>query len=359
MQSFFCKGCKGFFCKGSKGFFAKVAKVFANAATFFCKCCNLLHCKVSCKYGNLLQGFQPFFANGSLRMWQKSLSCMQRLQSFFCVAKLQNPKKIMTTQVFKGLCLPLSSRSKSGYKYVIHDPRKAAAKKPWSATHKGFRSRGFGTARECAAHLATTKGWYATERPIQKPKGPRLPATVPTVPTPAATVPVPTVPTPAATVPMPTVPTAPTSTAPTPTAPTAPLDAWMTKPGVKFKTDACDLFGQRIMMYHDNVEKAAVIKSWTPSATAAFGVVFDDMPEKVFREDLQRRGRSDWRIIHWEADEWQTQDLRPMCPGCGHPMLEGRAAWTRCTPCGQMEPGCASTELLSRIRTGDPYRRKA
>ena len=132
-------------------------------------------------------------------------------------------------------------------------------------------------------------------------------------------------------------------------------EQWMDKSGVHFMKNACDLFGKRIMMIHQKKEKLAVIKSWMPCAVAGFGVVFDDMPGKVFMEDLLRQGRKDWRVVSWEDDEWQTQDLRPMCPQCGHPMRDGRAAWTKCMPCGQMEPGVASTGMFTRVRA-DPYR---
>lgn len=132
---------------------------------------------------------------------------------------------------------------------------------------------------------------------------------------------------------------------------------WMNKSGVNFQVDACDLFGKRIMKFGKCPEALAVIKCWTPCAKAAFGVVFDNKPEKVFYEDLLRKNRTDWRVVEWEDDIWETQNVRPMCPQCGHPLLDGRYAWTRCTACGYMEPGVSSTELLGRLRTGDPHRK--
>ena len=126
-------------------------------------------------------------------------------------------------------------------------------------------------------------------------------------------------------------------------------EAWSSKPGVRFDIKAGSLFGARIRMHG----RLAVIKSWTP-CSHAFGIVFDDTPDKVFREDLARSMK--WHLVDWEGDVWQTASLRPMCPTCGHPLGVGLAAWTKCGPCGQMEPGATSTEMFSRLRTGDPYR---
>ena len=185
-----------------------------------------------------------------------------------------------------------SPRAKSGYKYVIYDGR-ARTKKPWSVSYRGYRSAGFATPREAALHLAKRI------QDLQKP------------------------------------------------------NAWMSKPNVHFDKPSCDLFGARITIKN----RRAVIKSWTPCAAAAFGIVFDDQPDKVYMEDLFRKGRKDWHIIKWEDDDiWETQHLRPMCPQCGHPMGTGSAAWTKCEPCGHMEPGAASTEVLVRVRSGDPFR---
>ena len=205
----------------------------------------------------------------------------------------------------------LSSRSKSGYKYVIYDSRASARLKPWSASYRRYRSAGFATAHECALHIAAKIANDDVKHSRKKTKKSSAQKYVP--------------------------------------------EMWMHKAGVHFMTSACDLFGKRIMMTHKNKEKLAVIKCWMPCAVAGFGVVFDEMPDKVFMEDLLRPGRKDWRVVPWEDDEWQTQDLRPMCPQCGHPMRDGQAAWTKCMPCGQMEPGVASTGMFSRVRS-DPYR---
>lgn len=100
----------------------------------------------------------------------------------------------------------------------------------------------------------------------------------------------------------------------------------------------------------------AVIKAYQPCAAAPFAVVFDDRPNLVFYEDLLRRGRRDWRVEEWESDDlWETSQLRPMCPGCGHPLGVGRSSWTVCRSCHHMEPGANSTAMLRR-RSSDPYR---
>ena len=137
----------------------------------------------------------------------------------------------------------------------------------------------------------------------------------------------------------------------------------MDRTGVRFDKDACDLFGQRIMMRPSPRAPfvPAVIKSWSPCARAAFGVVFDHAPDKVMEEDLLRKGRNDWKVVDWDGDIWETMETRPSCPSCGHPLGIGREAWTRCTACGEMEPGCSAHGMLSRTRTArcDPYRAHA
>ena len=200
-----------------------------------------------------------------------------------------------------------STRNKSGYKYVIFDGRSGARSKPWSVSFRKYRSKGFATPREAAEHVAA----YCTAQ---------------------------------------TSPRTSISSA------SAPVDSWMSKPNVRFSVPDCDLFGRRILMQG----RLAVIKLWNPCALAAYGVVFDDQPTKVFMEDLKRPGRKDWSLAEWEDDDiWETSDLRPMCPECGHPLGVGTSAWTKCTACGCMEPGVASTEVLTRCRSGsgDPYRR--
>jgi hypothetical protein len=212
-----------------------------------------------------------------------------------------------------------SSRSKSGYKYVIHDSRSKARAKPWSVNYKGYRSAGFATPREAAIHVAA-KIQIAIKSNKQT-TAMQLKAV---------------------------------ATGGTITKAAAPVDAWMSKPNIRFDVAGCDLFGRRITVNG----RRAVIKSWSPCAQAAFGIVFDDQPNTVFMEDLCRKGRSDWQLVEWEDDDiWETQDIRPMCPQCGHPLGVGSAAWTKCTPCGHMEPGAASTEVLKRARCGDPFRR--
>jgi len=150
---------------------------------------------------------------------------------------------------------------------------------------------------------------------------------------------------------------------PPPPPPIIPADpaAWMNKPGVDWNKDACELFGQRIKMKNPKTKQMekAVIKAWQPfEATDQFAVVFDSMPDKVFKENLLRKGSRgrDWQLDTWEGDVEETAELRPICTQCGMALGMGRAAWTLC-PGGCMEPGAMSTQMLPRLRSGDPNRR--
>tara|TARA_B110000046_G_C13007400_1_gene404964 strand:+ start:2039 stop:2662 length:624 start_codon:yes stop_codon:yes gene_type:complete len=201
--------------------------------------------------------------------------------------------------------LLVSKKAKSSFKYVIHDPRAAAASKPWSVSYRGYRSQGFARVVDAAEHVAAIVG--TTMVTINRTHPP-APAELPDLQV---------------------------------RTPTARANA---------KAEAQSLFGARIRM----CGRPAVIKSWTP-CSHLFGVVFDDTPDKVFGEDLLGKS-SAWETIEWEGDIWETQDRRPICPACGHPLGVGHLAWTKCVPCGQMEPGASSTEMFSRMRTGDPYR---
>lgn len=118
------------------------------------------------------------------------------------------------------------------------------------------------------------------------------------------------------------------------------------------------LFGQRILMKRGDTWYPAVIKSWTPCDVADFEVVFDDKPSIVYREQLTRRGRKDWIISNWTGDVWETIDLRPLCPQCGHPLGTGHDAWSSCLGCDQEQPGVSSSTMFGRLRTDDPHRRK-
>lgn len=136
-------------------------------------------------------------------------------------------------------------------------------------------------------------------------------------------------------------------------------DAWMDRPGVKFDKDACDLFGKRIEMVWAGTWEPAVIKTYTPNARDPYGVVFDSQPDKTRNENLLRRGRTDWREIGWAGDDLvasETAHLRPVCPRCGIALGEGRAAWTRCLACNEMEPGVNADKLISRMNRSDPNR---
>ena len=268
-----------------------------------------------------------------------------------------------------GVVLRRSARARSGYVNVHFDNRGCA--KPWSVKTTNYRSAGFATAREAAIHLAlhvaqhvrdgvakkmaprSCVGKPAARKPVapMAPKkatvAPKKAAVAPTVAPKKATV-APTVAPKKATV-------AKDKQANQQAAPAA----WMQKPGVKFSGGACDLFGQRIRMSRTRRElpSLAVVKEWMPCADAGFGIVFDENPGVVLYEDLLRRGRSDWTIVEWEGDEWETMKLRPMCPQCGHPLGIGRDAWTMCSACKYPEPGAASTSMLSRLCTNDPNRR--
>lgn len=98
----------------------------------------------------------------------------------------------------------------------------------------------------------------------------------------------------------------------------------------------------------------AVVKAWVPGG--GYGIVFDSEPDKVRFQALEDKDKNKkWRIIAWEGDEWGTQDLRPLCPACGHPLLEGRVAWTKCLNCGKGEPGADSHRQSARLQRNDPY----
>ena len=240
--------------------------------------------------------------------------------------KLQKNKRKQKRRQKKcgAMSVILSSRAKSGYKNVIYDGRANARKKPWSVSLPSYRSAGFATPLEAAMHAAQAR--------LQKRQKPSKPKQGP-------------------------IGAGDTSPGLIAVAPVCAQAAWMQKPTVNFNTEACDLFGQRIIFTRGRVERMAVIKSWMPCDSAPFGVVFDDKPGVVVREDLMRKGRKDWRTCDWEDDIWETAHLRPMCPQCAHPMGSGRDAWTRCTHCGHMEPGSSSSSTLPRLNTDDPHRR--
>ena len=266
--------------------------------------------------------------------------------------------------------LLLSPRAFSGYKHVIHDARPAARKYPWSASIKGHRSAGFATSKEAARYvlkwlsdnasktrpvrtaLRTKSAPSRTARssPIKKKRVERKHCAQAqqkrqkkTKETAAAVIP----PVSAA-----ILPPAAASASPAWTPST-----WMSKDGVNFDVEACDLFGQRIVMMRKGQLQHAVIKTWQPCSNAPFGIVFDAEPDSIVYENLLRKGRTDWKIVPWEGDLLDTADLRPMCPMCGHPLGVGCDAWTKCTACGSMEPGAMAAEVLTRVRSDDPYRR--
>ena len=260
-----------------------------------------------------------------------------------------------------------SSRAKSGFQYVIYDGRPSARRRPWSVTYRGYRSAGFAQPIDAAKHVVeylakqhvTSKATHVRKkmrricappkktqrvkassmRKTTKARGRRSRIQAAVVANTARGSPAPAVvPTPVA-------------------APSGRPSDWMTGKTFAWK-NALDLFGQRIEM--DRKDKGVmkgVIKHFQPCSAAPFGVVFDDEPDRVYDEDLLRRGRDDWRVVAWEADLFSTSHVRPMCPTCGHPLESGADAWTRCVPCGHMEPGAYSTEVFRRTRSDDPYRR--
>ena len=132
-------------------------------------------------------------------------------------------------------------------------------------------------------------------------------------------------------------------------------DEWMRKPGISFPTDAGTLFGARISVLRNYAKKPvlAVLKSWSPIMNT-FGVVYDDKPDKVYNQNLRTMK---WLRVEWEDDLFETSDLRPLCPGCAHPLGEGLQEWTFCKICGFNEPGCMSHTLLQRMNNDDPYRK--
>ena len=275
-----------------------------------------------------------------------------------------------------GYTLTVSSRARSGYKWIIYDGRSSARLKPWSIHHPKFRSRGFVTAYQAAVELARFRKGISRAKPKTKNC---VSSTLPTsivVPSKQrrsggyacgkcgakpkfghicpfknidADVATPSL--------DPLDPVLQQSTAEV--AGSAKPDDWMNKQGLRFNRDQCDLFGRRITIARkaNGMEELAVIKSYQPSGTDPFGIVFDSKPDFVYQMNLFRKACPSWRVVDWEDDIWQTQALRPMCPRCGHPLAEGTAAWTRCLPCGEMEPGVNSVTVMPRARVQDPYRR--
>ena len=80
------------------------------------------------------------FGNVARRVWRVAKTIYQD-----CLFA----KKMSTTNI-----LMVSKTSTSGFKYVIHDSRSKAKKKPWSVHYRGYRSRGFARAIDAAHHLA-------------------------------------------------------------------------------------------------------------------------------------------------------------------------------------------------------------
>lgn len=225
----------------------------------------------------------------------------------------------------------VTASSKSGYRWIRHDPHLQKTGMPWRIFYKGYKSPGFNTAYNAAMSLALYRVHKeglqtTTTKPAKKRRS--------------------------------TTPTSSFEQSVQPVLPGSSSSDWMTKASVKFNVPACDLFGARITMRHRGSMRMAVIKQWQPCSDAPFGIVFDEYPDTVYQEDLFRKGRRDWSRVSWESDDiWETIHLRPLCPQCAHPLGEGRDAWTICVSCGKMEPGISSSAVLSRLRSDDPHRR--
>ena len=242
------------------------------------------------------------------------------------------------------------SHSRSGYKYIAYDPRSRNA---YRVIYKKVRSPPMFTLFEAAMCLLQhTRPETRSTAPVSMPKaGSRQGKT--SNPTRSRA-------------PRASKPPRPTREACTLSEPCAKAlsDAgshsaasWMSKPSVRFSKD-CDYFGARILMARQDQPDGVlgVIKEWHPCARASFGVVFDDKRDRIFYEDLLCKGRTDWVIVDWEDDLWNTVELRPKCSVCFHPLEQGAAAWTRCVGCGANEPGVSAASMGKRTRTNDPYR---
>lgn len=259
------------------------------------------------------------------------------------------------------LYLTLSSKARSGFKWVVHDPRPAARSKPWSVHHPCFRSAGFETARGAAIAVAKFLAGRATSSRVERARS--LPARAPSLSMDCA---------PAAAGIRKSRRAHPSSVCRErrlgprlaepcnegrrATAGACSVLGWPN--GSVASGKRCDMFGQRLMMArkHGLPEELAVVKRMQPCGSAPFGVSFDSMPSVVYDYDLFHKSCPQWRTVPWEGSLWETFNRRPVCTRCGHPLDVGAAAWAECLQCGQTVPGACASELLSRMRTGDPYR---
>ena len=236
------------------------------------------------------------------------------------------------------------SRSQSGYKYISYNPRSRNA---YRVVYKNFRSAAMFTLFEAAMcllqHRRTETSSTAAPVAAANPRSRQGHATRYRAPR---------------TVSKPSKPKrslSPKQCAEGVGSTSTSAASWMSKPKVKFSND-CDYFGARIRMARRDQPNGAlaVIKEWHPFARASFGIVFDDKPDRIFYEDLHRK--SEWVIVDWEDDLWNTAELRPKCSVCFHPLEQGADAWTRCVGCGANEPGVSAASMGKRTRTNDPYR---
>lgn len=208
--------------------------------------------------------------------------------------------------------LLLSSRARSGYKYVYPDPKSKPSSCKWMINSPSFKSKGYGTPILAATALAShlSHNGISGSKKVSKMKD---------------------------------------------TIDDNRSD-WVNKnKNTKKYANGIDLFGARIQVTIRKKVRMGVVKAFLPQKT--FVVVYDDKPDITYNEDLLGSGRRNWKVIDWEGDIWDTMDKRPICPQCAHPLGTGVSEWSRCKHCGFPEPGCSSANTLNRLRTNDPFRK--
>ena len=210
--------------------------------------------------------------------------------------------------------LLLSSRAKSGYKYVYLDPKPKISSCKWMVKSPIFKAKGYETPILAASALASHTSHNFVSNPSNTLKMKR-------------------------------------------TVDDNRSDWVMKNNNTKRYANGMDLFGARIEVTIRKNVRLGVIKAYLPSQT--FVVVYDDKPNLTFNEDLLRSGCKNWKIVDWEGDIWDTMDKRPICPQCAHPLGIGASEWSCCKRCGFPEPGCTSANTLNRLRTNDPFGRNS
>ena len=178
-----------------------------------------------------------------------------------------------------------STKSKSGYMYVIFDGRKAARNKPWSVSKGPYRSKGFGTSKEAAEHYSRTfhPEWW--EKPNVRISDTEI--------------------------------------------------------------SRMSLFGIRLKMKQKKVYKKGTVVAYFP-ATKEHVVRFDDKPN-VFHFCLTKEKnwqRIPWDDNVLDSSDVGEHSLDasytsfgPDCPKCAAFLGVGAKAWSVCSMCGHNEPG--------------------